>query len=107
MVNLAKELKIFLGKKNVSMKSIDSFSDKSLYLSINRPCLLPEMYVFTLVRKCLVILPIQGVYYTFKSGICFEWAVPANFQFYSPTFFRHLHVIEDIYCTIIEKVCFK
>ena len=39
-------------------------------ISINRTCLLPEMYVFTLVRKRGVIrvvtpiqiIPIQGVY---------------------------------------------
>ena len=44
------------------MKSIhdleDSFSDKSLGLSINRPCFLQEMYVFAPI---LIIL-IQGVY---------------------------------------------
>ena len=50
------------------MKSIhdleDSFADK------NHPCLLPELYVFTLVRKHGVIravtpisiIPIQGIY---------------------------------------------
>ena len=57
----------------------DLFFDRSLWLSINRQCLLPEMYlhVFTLVRKrgviCavapLLIIPIQGVYKTFKHGM--------------------------------------
>ena len=73
-LTLVKNWRFFEEEKTVSWKIIhdleDSFSDKSLWLSINRPCLLREMYVFTLVRNrgaiCAVtpslILPIQGVY---------------------------------------------
>ena len=50
---------------------------KPLFFIINRPCLLPEIYVFTLVRKrgiiCaftpILIKPIQGFYKTFKHGM--------------------------------------
>ena len=53
----------FLKRKIVSMKSIhdldDLFSDKSLCLSINRPCLLPEMFVFTFIRKHRVICAVD------------------------------------------------
>ena len=46
-------IEYLLKKKTVSMKSIhdieDSFSNRSLQLSTDRSCLLPEMYVFTLV----------------------------------------------------------
>ena len=48
------------------MKSIhdlkDSFSDKSLWLSINHPCLIREMYVFTLVRKRGVVCAVNFTY---------------------------------------------
>ena len=58
LVNLVNNWRFFLRKK-VTVKSIrdleDSFSDKSLWLRINSPCLLPEMYVFSLVRKSGVI----------------------------------------------------
>ena len=48
------------------MKSIhdleDSFSYKSLWLIMNRPCLLPEMYVLSLVRKRGVICDVDITY---------------------------------------------
>ena len=89
-VNFGQELNIFLRKKTVSMKSIhdleDSFSDRRLWFN---PCLLPEMYVFTLVRKrgviCATCTCIYKVFTRHLNVECFEPAVPAIFLSYAPT----------------------
>ena len=74
------------------MKSIhdleDFFSDKSLWLCINRPCLLPEIYVQCIYfgKKRGVICAVDFTYTRSLLDI-FEWAVPASFLSYAPTFF--------------------
>ena len=94
LVNLGWKLKIFWWKKKtVSWKIIHDpenwFSDKSLWLS---PCLLPEMYVFTFVRKRGVILTdftyTRCILFKHLNMECFESAVPAIFLSYAPTFFN-------------------
>ena len=78
------------------MKSIhdleDSFSDRTLWLSIYHPCLPTEMYVFTLVRKrgviCATCTCIYNVFTRHLNMECFESAIPAIFLSYAPTFFK-------------------
>ena len=49
-------------EKTVSMKSVHDVEDSFSNRSINCPYLLPEMYVFTLVRKRGVIFTLYNVY---------------------------------------------
>ena len=61
-----------------------------LWLSINRPCLLPKMYVFILVRTALLHLYWLYLYNVFTRHLnmeCFDSVVPAIFLSYAPTFF--------------------
>ena len=79
-------------KKTASEKSFqnleDLVSDKTLWLNINRPCLLPEMYVFTLKTwnhlHCWFYL--YKVFIRHLNVECLESAVPAIFLSYAPTF---------------------
>ena len=92
---LVKNWRFFWEKKPVSVKSIhdleDSFSDKSLWLSINRLCLLPDMYVFAIVREGEVICAVAPILIILKQLRCLldilESAVPAIFLSYAPTYF--------------------
>ena len=90
MVNLCYELEIFFKKIIVPMQSIydfeDSFSIKSLWLSINRPCLLSEMYVLTLVRKRGVVWAINFTY-TKSLLDTLTWNVSSWWLSYAPSFF--------------------
>ena len=53
----------------------DSFSYKSLWLSINRPCLLQEMYLFSWVRNHGVICSVDFTYTRslIKRGMFSNW----------------------------------
>ena len=92
------------------MKSIrdleDSFSDRCLWLSINRPCLLPGMYVivFTLVRKRGVICAtcIYKVITRHLNVECFDSTVPAIFLSYAPTFFSLIKHCDILACVLVS-----
>ena len=71
----------------MSMKSVHDVEDSFSNRSINCPYLLPEMYVFTLVRKRGVIFTLYKVFIRHLNEKCFELAVPAIFLSYAPTFF--------------------
>ena len=88
-----------------------------LWLSINRPdpCLLLEMYVFTLVRRRGVVCTtcIYKVFTWHLNVKCFESAVPAIFPSYAPTFFtyminkQHKRVFGSLFLLERNKNCWK